>query len=57
MPEIVGVKFKEGGKLYYFDPKGLTPAMGAKVIVETARGLECGERRESTLCVSPWTRM
>jgi len=43
MPEIVGVKFKEGGKLYYFNPNGKYYMLGAKVIVETARGLECGE--------------
>jgi len=43
MPEIVGVKFKEGGKLYYFNPNGQYFLLGAKVIVETARGLECGE--------------
>ena len=43
MPEIVGVKFKEGGKLYYFSPNGLRLGQGTKVIVETARGLECGE--------------
>ncbi len=43
MPEIVGVKFKEGGKLYYFNPNGQYFLQGAKVIVETARGLECGE--------------
>ncbi len=43
MPEILGVKFKDGGKLYYFAPNGVHPPLGAKVIVETARGLECGE--------------
>lgn len=43
MPKIVGVKFKEGGKLYYFSPNGLKLGQGTKVIVETARGLECGE--------------
>ena len=43
MPEIVGVRFKEGGKLYYFDPNGQYLLQGTNVIVETARGLECGE--------------
>ncbi len=43
MPEIVGVRFKEGGKLYYFDPGGRYLLQGTQVIVETARGLECGE--------------
>ena len=43
MPEIVGVRFKEGGKLYYFNPNGQYLLEGTRVIVETARGLECGE--------------
>ena len=40
--EIVGVRFKKSGKIYYFDPQGLKPENGANVIVETARGLEFG---------------
>ncbi len=40
--EIVGVRFKKSGKIYYFDPQGLKPQNGANVIVETARGLEFG---------------
>ncbi len=40
--EIVGIRFKEGGKVYYFDPAGFTPAKGEAVIVETARGIEFG---------------
>ncbi len=40
--EIVGVRFKEAGKIYYFDPCKLTIASGQDVIVETARGLEYG---------------
>ena len=39
---IVGVRFKEAGKIYYFDPNGFTPEKGSSVIVETARGIECG---------------
>ncbi len=42
MAEIIGVRFKENGKIYYFDPKGMTFAQNEKVIVETARGVECG---------------
>lgn len=38
--EVVGVRFRESGKVYYFDPNGLDPQLGAHVIVETARGLE-----------------
>ncbi len=41
--EIVGIKFKDTGKVYYFDPKGIKMQLGDKAIVETARGLECGE--------------
>ncbi|MGN0486839.1 MAG: stage 0 sporulation family protein [Acutalibacteraceae bacterium] len=43
MAEVISVKFKEVGKHYYFDPKGITFKPGEKVIVETARGLEFGE--------------
>jgi cell fate regulator YaaT (PSP1 superfamily) len=42
MVTIVGVRFRSGGKVYYFDPKDYNPRMGDRVIVETARGLECG---------------
>ena len=43
MAEIIGVRFKSVGKVYYFDPGPLRVEKGAKVIVETARGVECGE--------------
>ena len=43
MAEIIGVRFKTVGKVYYFDPNGLELKTGEKVIVETARGVECGE--------------
>ena len=42
MTEVIGVKFREEGRVYYFDPKGEKYPMGEKVIVETSRGLECG---------------
>ena len=42
MSEIVGIKFKNPGKMYYFAPNGLTFTKGEGVIVETARGLEYG---------------
>ena len=42
MASVVGVKFKDVGKLYYFSPGGLHPQKGDNVIVETARGLEFG---------------
>lgn len=43
MAEIIGVRFKNVGKIYYFDPDGKTLQQGDRVIVETARGVECGE--------------
>ncbi|MGN0656129.1 MAG: stage 0 sporulation family protein [Ruminiclostridium sp.] len=43
MTEIIGIRFKEVGKVYYFSPGNKKVAAGAKVIVETARGVECGE--------------
>lgn len=43
MVKIIGVRFKSIGKVYYFDPNGLDIALGDSVIVETARGIECGE--------------
>jgi cell fate regulator YaaT (PSP1 superfamily) len=43
MPEIVGVRFRNAGKVYYFDPDGREIAKGTSVIVETARGVECGD--------------
>lgn len=42
MTEVIGVRFKDVGKIYYFSPKGQKIAVGEKVIVETARGVECG---------------
>lgn len=42
MTEIVSVRFKDAGKTYYFDPRGLKIRLGDKVVVETARGIECG---------------
>ena len=43
MTEVVGIRFKEVGKIYCFDPKGETLTPGQYVIVETARGVECGQ--------------
>ena len=42
MAEVIGVKFKDMGKVYYFDPAGNNLIKGQKVIVETVRGVECG---------------
>ncbi len=43
MAEVVGVRFKEVGKVYYFDPDSMQFKKGDRVIVETTRGVECGE--------------
>lgn len=43
MAEVVGIRFKEVGKVYYFDPDSMIFKKGDKAIVETARGVECGE--------------
>lgn len=43
MIRVVGVRFKKAGKVYYFDPAEYPIAAGAKVVVETARGVEYGE--------------
>ncbi len=43
MAEVVGVRFKEVGKIYYFAPDGEKYNPADMVIVETARGVECGE--------------
>ena len=40
--EIIGVRFREAGKIYYFDPDHNDIAFGTPVIVETARGVEYG---------------
>ncbi len=43
MTEIIGVRFKHTGKIYYFSPNGKTVKHGDFVIVETSRGVECGQ--------------
>ena len=43
MPEVIGVRFKRLGKVYHFDPMGITLEVGDFCVVETARGLEYGE--------------
>lgn len=40
--EVVGIRFREAGKVYYFDPDGKNIPYGTPVIVETARGAEYG---------------
>ena len=40
--DVIGLRFKDAGKVYYFDPRGLEISAGDQIIVETARGLEFG---------------
>ena len=39
---IIGVRFREAGKIYYFDPEGVECSVGESVIVRTSRGSEIG---------------
>ncbi len=43
MVNVIGVRFKRAGKIYFFDPKDLDVAAGDNVIVETIRGIEFGK--------------
>ena len=43
MATVLGVRFQKVGKVYYFDPADGVFSCGDRVIVETARGIECGE--------------
>ena len=43
MPKIVGVRFKQAGKIYHFNPAGFQIKKNDNVIVETARGIELGK--------------
>lgn len=42
MIKVIGVRFRNAGKIYYFDPMSLEVKTGNHVIVETARGIEYG---------------
>ncbi len=56
---ITGIRFRTGGKTYFFDPGQLNCPVGSYAVVETARGLEFGEvcignrMVDETLVVSP----
>ncbi len=43
MTEVISVRFKNKGKVYFFDPNGLKVEQGDNVVVETAKGLEFAE--------------
>ena len=42
MVNVIGVRFRRAGKIYYFDPLDYDIEVGQNVIVETARGIEYG---------------
>lgn len=42
MTEIIAIKFKKDGRVYYFDPDGKNFRDGDRVVVETSKGVECG---------------
>jgi cell fate regulator YaaT (PSP1 superfamily) len=41
--EVVGVRFRSAGRLYFFSPNGMKLKIGTRVIVDTARGPELGD--------------
>ena len=43
MVNVIGVRFENAGKLYFFDPGQFWPTPGDYVLVETSRGIEFGE--------------
>ena len=43
MVNVIGVRFQNAGKLYFFDPDTFWPTPGDYVVVETSRGIEFGE--------------
>jgi len=43
MADVVGVRFKRAGKVYYFDPSDIELELGDCVVVDTSRGLELGQ--------------
>ncbi len=43
MKEVIGVRFRENGKIYFFDPLKYEVEVGENVIVETSRGVEYGK--------------
>lgn len=53
MAKIIGVRFRNTGKTYYFDPGDKNIAAGVGVIVETAQGMEYGDVTIGTKDVPP----
>lgn len=52
MIKVVGIGFKEAGKIYWFNPSPFNLSKKDKVVVETSRGLEIGEVIEEVREVS-----
>ncbi|MDD4873658.1 MAG: stage 0 sporulation family protein [Dehalococcoidales bacterium] len=51
MVDVVGVKFKKAGKIYFFDPSGIELKIDDCVVVETARGMEVGQLAKNIIKV------
>ncbi len=43
MTKVVGIRFKQAGRIYHFSPGNFDPKLGEHVIVETSRGIEYGK--------------
>ena len=52
MVEVIGIRFKESGKTYYFEPNGNKAKASDYAVVETARGLEFGKVAQENKLVS-----
>ena len=52
MVEVIGIRFKESGKTYYFEPNGNKAKINDYAVVETARGLEFGKVAQENKLVS-----
>ena len=52
MVEVIGIRFKESGKTYYFEPNGNKAKANDYAVVETARGLEFGKVAQENKLVS-----
>lgn len=55
MTEVISVKFKDGGRAYFFDPDGITVNVGDSVIVGTQNGNEFGTVSEANHAVNDET--
>ena len=50
MDKVVGIRFRKGGKIYYFDPGDLQLKRGDSVIVHTEQGVGLGQVAEGCFC-------